>query len=60
MLLAGVIGYFAGGYSWMKPPIPVLLPVLTKYLTTLLFLSGLGLAAHGYYLQHKASLRRSA
>lgn len=56
MLLAAVIGYFAGGYSSLRLPIPVLVPVLTKYLSPLLFLSGLGLMIHGYYLQHKSSL----
>jgi hypothetical protein len=58
MLLAAVIGYFAGGYSWLKLPIPVIVPVVTKYLSPLLFLSGLGLAIHGYYLQHKSALNQ--
>lgn len=54
MLLAAVIGYFAGGFSPFRVPIPVL-PVVTKYLSPLLFLSGLGLAIYGHYLHHKPS-----
>lgn len=59
MMLAAVIGYFAGGYSGMKLPIPVLVPMLNTYLTPLLFLSGLGLAVRGLYLRHRTSLRHS-
>lgn len=59
MLLAAVIGYFAGGYSAMRLPFP-LNPVLTTYLSPMLFLGGLGLCAHGYYLQHKSATHRSA
>jgi len=59
MLLAAVIGYFAGGYSAMSLPFP-LNPVLTIYLSPMLFLGGLGLCAHGYYLQHKSSVHSSA
>ena len=58
MLLAAVIGYFAGGYSAMALPFP-LNPVLTTYLSPLLFLGGLGLSAHGYYLQHKSTAHSS-
>jgi hypothetical protein len=58
MLLAAVIGYFAGGYAAMNLPFPVQ-PVLTTYLSPALFLGGLGLTVHGYYLQHKSSLRNS-
>ena len=54
MLLAAVIGYFAGGYSPLKLPISIL-PALTSYLAPLLFLSGLGLTVHGYYLHHKSA-----
>jgi hypothetical protein len=57
MLLAAVIGYFAGGFSSLKLPISVL-PVVTRYLSPLLFLSGLGLAIYGYYLQHKPAPRQ--
>ncbi len=53
VLLATVIGYFAGGYSGWPLPIPIL-PVVTKYLSPLLFLSGFGLALHGYIQQHRS------
>jgi hypothetical protein len=56
MLLAGVIAYFAGGYSSWKPPIPVsVLPFVSNYLCLLLFLSGLALAVYGFYLQHRTA-----
>jgi len=55
MLLAGVIAYFAGGYSPLKIPIAVL-PVVSAYLSPLLFLSGLGLAIYGYFRQHRTPL----
>ena len=58
MLLAAVIGYFAGGYSAMALPFP-LNPVLTTYLSPMLFLGGLGLSAHGYYRQHKSAAHSS-
>lgn len=53
VLLAAVIGYFAGGYSAFPLPIPVL-PIVGKYLSPLLALSGLGLTVHGYILNFKA------
>src|SRR5215469_4434742 len=59
MLLAAVIGYFAGGYSTLKLPVPIV-PALGTYLAPLLFLSGLGLAARGYYLHHKSSAARGS
>jgi hypothetical protein len=59
MLLAGVLGYFAGGYSALALPFP-LDPILTTYLSPLLFLSGLGLSAHGYYLGHKSLHHKSS
>jgi len=52
MLLAAVIHYFAGGHSPMQLPFPIA-PLVTIYLSPLLFLSGLGLGLHGFYLQHK-------
>jgi hypothetical protein len=55
MLLAAVIAYFAGGYSPLNVPIAVL-PALSTYFSPMLFLSGLGLTAYGYYRQHRASL----
>lgn len=56
MLLAAVVGYFAGGYSALQLPIPVL-PVLHTYLTPLLFLSGFGLIVRGFYLRHRTAPR---
>jgi hypothetical protein len=53
VLLAAVIGYFAGGYSALPLPIPVL-PIVGKYLSPLLALSGLGLTVHGYILNFKS------
>ena len=48
MLLAGIIHYFAAGYSGMR--LPVEIPSLvTRYLTLLLFLCGLGLGLYGAY-----------
>lgn len=52
MLLAAVIHYFAGGHSAMELPFPIA-PLVTVYLSPLLFLSGLGLSLHGLYLQRK-------
>ncbi len=53
MLLAGVIQYFAGGYSGLTPPVAVP-PVVTTYLAPAVFLSGLGLLIYGYYLRAKS------
>lgn len=53
MLLAGVLHYFAGGYSAMPLPIPIQ-PIVSVYLSPLLFLSGLGLSSFGLYLQQSA------
>lgn len=58
MMLAAVIGYFAGGHSGLKLPIQIL-PVLNTYLTPLLFLSGFGLAVRGFYLRHRTMPRHS-
>jgi hypothetical protein len=52
MLLAAVIRYFAGGHSAMELPFPIA-PVVTVYLSPLLFLSGLGLSLYGVYLYRK-------
>lgn len=57
MLLAAVIAYFVGGYSPMTPPVPTS-PVISTYLSPLLFLGGLGLAIQGYYRQRRASRMR--
>ena len=53
VLLAAVIGYFAGGYSALPLPIPIL-PIVGKYLSPLLALSGLGLTIHGYIMNIKS------
>jgi hypothetical protein len=57
MLLAAVIHYFAGGYGapiFLIPlPAPVT-PLVTQYLTPLLFLGGLGYAVYGLYLKIKS------
>lgn len=50
MLLAAVVHYFAGGYSTMKLPYPIA-PIVTVYLSPLLFLSGLGLVFLGIFLR---------
>jgi len=53
VLLAAVIHYFAAGYSPLEVPFPIQ-PIVTVYLSPLLFLGGLGLALHGYFLNHKS------
>jgi hypothetical protein len=53
MLLAGVIQYFAAGYSVFTLPIAVP-PIVTTYLAPVVFLSGLGLLIYGYYLRAKS------
>src|SRR5947209_6394554 len=53
MLLAGVIQYFAAGYSGFTLPIAVP-PVVTTYLAPVVFLSGFGLLLYGYYLRSKS------
>src|SRR5713226_666455 len=53
MLLAGVIHYFAAGYADpFRIPLPApVLPLVTQYLTPLLFLGGLGLTLYGLFLK---------
>ena len=53
MLLAAVIHYFAAGYSPLQVPFPIQ-PIVTVYLSPLLFLGGLGLTLHGYFLNRKS------
>jgi hypothetical protein len=53
MLLAGVIQYFAGGYSSFAVPVGVP-PIVTAYLAPVVFLSGLGLLLYGFYLRAKS------
>jgi hypothetical protein len=53
MLLAAVIYYFASGHSPMALPLPIG-PMVTTYLSPLLFLGGAGLSLHGLYLHRKS------
>ena len=53
MLLAGVIQYFAGGYSGLTPPVAIP-DVVTSYLAPVVFLSGFGLLIYGFYLRAKS------
>lgn len=53
-LLAGVIHYFAGGYSKMSLPFPIQ-PIVTTYLSPLLLLSGLGLILYSFVQRHKSA-----
>jgi hypothetical protein len=53
MLLAGVIQYFAAGYSGLS--VPIAIPeVVTTYLAPVVFISGLGLLIYGLYLRSKS------
>src|ERR1700704_6373365 len=53
MLLGAVIHYFAGGYgNPIQIPLPApVLPLVTQYLTPLLFLGGFGLTLYGLFLK---------
>src|ERR1700751_65910 len=53
MLLAGVIQYFAAGYSPLTLPFAVP-PLVTAYLSPVVFLSGLGLLIYGFYLRARS------
>jgi hypothetical protein len=53
MLLGTVIYYFAGGYSEFKLPLTIS-PVVTTYLSPLVFLSGLGLSLYGLILRFRS------
>lgn len=53
MLLGAVIHYFAGGYSAMNLPFPIV-SVVTSYLSPVVFLGGFGLALYGFYRKHIA------
>lgn len=48
MLLAGVLYYFAAGYSALEFPVAIA-PMLTGWVLPLLFLAGLGLLIYGVY-----------
>lgn len=52
MLMSAVIYYFASGNSAMNLPFPIS-PRVTDYLAPLLFLAGLGLVVHGFYLRRR-------
>jgi hypothetical protein len=51
-----VIHYFAAGYaSPFQIPLPApVLPVVTQYLTPLLFLGGFGMTIYGLFLKMKS------
>ena len=53
MLLAGVIQYFAAGYSPFTLPVSVP-PLVTTYLAPTVFLSGVGLLIYGFYQRSKS------
>jgi hypothetical protein len=53
MLLAGVIQYFAGGYSALTVPVTVS-PIITTYLAPVVFVSALGLLIYGFYLRARS------
>ncbi len=54
MLLAAISYYFAAGYSApLQVPVEIM-PVVTKYLLPLLFLSGLGFTIYGLILSAKS------
>lgn len=48
-LMAGVIYFFAGGYSGMNIPVPIPAAV-PQILAPLLFAAGLGLILYGFFL----------
>ena len=50
LTLAGVIHYFAGGYSSMELPVQVP-PLITLYLTPALFVLGLGFVGYGMVIR---------
>ena len=52
-MLAGVIHYFAAGYSRVAPPVAVP-SMVTEYLTPILFLCGLSLGLYGVYLRARS------
>jgi len=50
MLLALIVYYFGSGRSGLQLPVQVP-PLVTQYLTWLLFLGGAGMVVYGYYLK---------
>ena len=53
MLLAGVIHFFAAGYSGMTLPIAVP-PLVTGYLSPVVLMAGSGLLLYGIYLRYRS------
>jgi hypothetical protein len=53
MLLAGVIQYFAAGYTPFTLPVQVP-AVVTACLAPAVFVSGLGLMIYGFYVRAKS------
>jgi hypothetical protein len=53
MLLAAVIYYFSDGYSKMNLPFAIP-PMVTAYLSPLLFFGGLGLSLYGVVLRFRS------
>src|ERR1700720_1020024 len=51
MLLGAVIHYFAGGYSALTLPFPIV-SVVTSYRSPVVFLGGLGLTLYSLYRQY--------
>ena len=54
VLFAGIVHYFAGGYSSMSLPFPIQ-PIVTIYLSPLLLLSGIGLIVHSFLVRLKSA-----
>jgi hypothetical protein len=56
MLLAGVVYYFAAGYGDpFKIPLPAsALPLVTQFLTPLVFFGGLGMTVYGLFLKFRS------
>ena len=53
MLLAGVIHFFAGGYSGLTLPFAVP-PLVSQYLSPTVFIAGAGLLFYGIYLRYRS------
>jgi hypothetical protein len=53
MLLAGVIHFFAAGYSGMSLPFAVP-PLVSEYLSPTVFIAGVGLLFYGIYLRYRS------
>jgi hypothetical protein len=53
MLLAGVIHFFAAGYSGLSLPFAVP-PLVSEYLSPMVFIAGAGLLFYGIYLRYRS------